>query len=48
MVGGELGYEKQFVLEALASASIDAQRRAETLSVEEFKALTRALEKMGG
>lgn len=48
MTGGELGYEKQFVLEALASAGIDAQRRAETLSVEEFKALTRAIEETGG
>jgi 16S rRNA (adenine1518-N6/adenine1519-N6)-dimethyltransferase len=48
MVGGEPGYEKQFVLEALASAGIDAQRRAETLSVEEFKALTRAIGKISG
>ena len=48
MTGGELGYEKQFVLEALATAGIDAQRRAETLSVEEFKALTRAIEETGG
>jgi len=48
MAGGELGYEKQFVLQILATAGIDAQRRAETLSVEEFKALTRALGETSG
>lgn len=48
MAGGELGYEKQFVLEILSRAGIDAQRRAETLSVEEFKGLIRVLGKTGG
>lgn len=48
MAGGELGYEKQFVLEILSRAGIDAQRRAETLSVEEFKGLVRVLGKTGG
>ncbi len=45
MADGELGYEKQFVLEVLFMAGIEAQRRAETLSVEEFKTLARAIGK---
>ena len=48
MAGGELGYEKQFVLQALATAGIDAQRRAETLSVDEFKALSRVIWETSG
>ncbi len=48
MVGGEMGYQKEFILQALALAGIDAQRRAETLSVEEFKALVRAIHKISG
>ncbi|OGR58180.1 MAG: ribosomal RNA small subunit methyltransferase A [Desulfobacula sp. RIFOXYB2_FULL_45_6] len=48
MAGGELEYEKEFVLQVLARAGIDAQRRAETLSVEEFKSLTRAIRETGG
>ena len=43
MAGGELKYEKQFILQALTMAGIDAQRRAETLSVEEFKKITQAV-----
>lgn len=37
-----LGYEKVIVLEALADAGIDPGRRGETLSIDEFAALTRA------
>ena len=40
MTGGELKYEKQFILRILTMAGIDAQRRAETLTVEEFKKIT--------
>lgn len=48
MVGGEMEYQKQFVLQALALAGIDAQRRAETLSVSEFKGLAQAIRKISG
>ena len=48
MVGGELEYKKEFVLHALALAGIDPQRRAETLSVEEFKALARVISETSG
>jgi len=48
MSGGELGYKKDFVLHVLALAGIDAQRRAETLSVEEFKALAQVILEIGG
>jgi len=48
MAGGELEYKKEFVLQALALATIDPQRRAETLSVEEFKALSRAIRAISG
>jgi 16S rRNA (adenine1518-N6/adenine1519-N6)-dimethyltransferase len=48
MAGGELEYKKEFVLQALALAAIDPQRRAETLSVEEFKALSRAIRAISG
>jgi len=47
MAGGELGFEKKFVVQALELAGIDAQRRAETLTVEEFKSLTRVILKTG-
>jgi len=43
MVGGELGLEKPVVIQALISASIAPERRAETLSVAEFKALAKAV-----
>jgi 16S rRNA (adenine1518-N6/adenine1519-N6)-dimethyltransferase len=43
MAGGEMMYEKQFVLQALTMAGIDATRRAETLSVEEFKKIMQAV-----
>jgi 16S rRNA (adenine1518-N6/adenine1519-N6)-dimethyltransferase len=48
MAGGELMYEKQFVLQALTMAGIDAQRRAETLTVEEFKKITQAVSVVSG
>ncbi|MFA5906162.1 MAG: 16S rRNA (adenine(1518)-N(6)/adenine(1519)-N(6))-dimethyltransferase RsmA [Desulfobacula sp.] len=48
MVGGEMEYQKEFVLQALALAGIDAQRRAETLSVDEFKGLAQAIRKISG
>ncbi|MCP4722724.1 MAG: ribosomal RNA small subunit methyltransferase A, partial [Desulfobacteraceae bacterium] len=43
MVGGELGLEKPVVVRALTHASIVPERRAETLSVAEFKALAMAV-----
>ncbi len=43
MVGGEFNYEKSMIAAALVSAGIDPARRAETLTVEEFKALARAV-----
>ncbi len=48
MAGGELGYQKEFVLRVLARAGIDAQRRAETLSVKEFKAIAQAIIETSG
>lgn len=39
MVGGEFEFEKQFIIQALEVAGIDAKRRAETMTVEEFKSL---------
>lgn len=44
MSGGELGYQKDFVLRSLALAGIDGQRRAETLSVKEFLCLLRTIQ----
>ncbi|WP_299981039.1 16S rRNA (adenine(1518)-N(6)/adenine(1519)-N(6))-dimethyltransferase RsmA [Desulfobacula sp.] len=41
--GGELEFKKEFVVHALELAGIDAHRRAETLTVEEFKSLARAV-----
>lgn len=43
MVGGDLELTKPVVTDALIQASIAPERRAETLSVQEFLALTRAL-----
>lgn len=43
MAGGELGIEKPVVIEALTRAAIEPARRAETLSVAEFKALAMAV-----
>ncbi|MCD4719667.1 MAG: 16S rRNA (adenine(1518)-N(6)/adenine(1519)-N(6))-dimethyltransferase RsmA [Desulfobacula sp.] len=43
MTGGEFEFKKHFVVHALELAGIDAERRAETLTVEEFKSLARAV-----
>jgi len=43
MTGGEFEYEKEFVIQALKAAGIDAKRRAETLTVDEFKSLALAV-----
>ena len=43
MTGGEFEFEKIFITQALESAGIDAIRRAETLTVEEFKSLAMAV-----
>jgi 16S rRNA (adenine1518-N6/adenine1519-N6)-dimethyltransferase len=43
MAGGELGLEKSVVIAALTRAAIEPGRRAETLSVAEFKALATAV-----
>ena len=43
MTGGEFEFKKDFVVHALELSGIDAQRRAETLTVEEFKSLARAV-----
>jgi 16S rRNA (adenine1518-N6/adenine1519-N6)-dimethyltransferase len=43
MTGGEFDYQKEQILKALELAGIDALRRAETLTVEEFKSLARAV-----
>jgi len=49
MAGGEFEYEKQFIIQALDLAGIDARRRAETLTVEEFTRLAGViLEKNAG
>lgn len=39
MPGGEFGFEKKQVVSALEAAGIDPQRRAETLTIGEFKSL---------
>lgn len=44
MAGGEFKFEKSFVIAALEKAGIDPARRAETLNVEEFKSLAKAVE----
>lgn len=46
MSGGELGLEKEIVGIALESAGINASRRAETLSVQEFIDLSKAVGKV--
>ena len=43
MAGGELGLEKSVVIAALTHAAIVPERRAETLSIAEFKALAMAV-----
>ncbi len=43
MAGGEFEFEKDFIIQALKLAGIDAKRRAETLTVEEFKSLGMAV-----
>ena len=43
MTGGEFEYEKDFIVRVLEMAGIDAQRRAETLGVDEFKSLALAV-----
>lgn len=47
MTGGEFEYKKDFVIKALESAGIDPKRRAETLNVDEFKALALAVWEAG-
>ncbi|MCP3874985.1 MAG: ribosomal RNA small subunit methyltransferase A [Desulfobacteraceae bacterium] len=43
MVGGEFEFKKDYIIKALELAGIDAQRRAETLTVDEFKSLARTV-----
>lgn len=43
MVGGEFEFEKQFIIKMLEIADIDPKRRAETLTVDEFKSLAQAI-----
>ena len=43
MAGGEFEFEKEFIIQALEMAGIDAKRRAETLTVAEFKSLGMAV-----
>jgi len=43
MTGGEFDFKKQFVVQALESAGIDGQRRAETLTVKEFESIALAV-----
>jgi 16S rRNA A1518/A1519 N6-dimethyltransferase RsmA/KsgA/DIM1 with predicted DNA glycosylase/AP lyase activity len=43
MVGKEFDFEKAFIVQALEQAGIDPARRAETLTVEEFISLARAV-----
>ncbi len=43
MVGGDLDLKKEFIIKALDSAGIEPKRRAETLTVEEFKSLAQAV-----
>jgi len=46
MAGGEFKLEKSFVIAALEQAGIDPARRAETLNVEEFKLLAKAVDRL--
>jgi len=46
MAGGEFDYKKSFVIEALEMAGIDPVRRAETLNVNEFKLLAKAVHRL--
>ncbi len=43
MAGGEFNYDKSMIIQALNTAGIDPARRAETLTVAEFKSLARAI-----
>ncbi|NOX35379.1 MAG: ribosomal RNA small subunit methyltransferase A [Deltaproteobacteria bacterium] len=43
MTGGEFEFKKDFIIKALELAGIDAKRRAETLTVDEFKSLSLAV-----
>lgn len=43
MAGGEFKYDKKMIVRALESAGIDPTRRAETVSVAEYKALAQAV-----
>ncbi|MCF6249236.1 MAG: 16S rRNA (adenine(1518)-N(6)/adenine(1519)-N(6))-dimethyltransferase RsmA [Desulfobacula sp.] len=47
LAGGELGFEKSLAIQMLEAAGIDVKRRAETLSVDEFKNLTRSVLTLG-
>ena len=46
MSGGEMGLTKKSVGIALANAGIDASRRAETLNVQEFIDLSKAVKQI--
>ena len=46
MTGGEFKFKKKFVVAALTKAGIDPVRRAETLSVNEFILLAKAVDKL--
>lgn len=43
MTGGEFDFKKDFIVQALTLAGIDPARRAETLTVDEFKSLAQAV-----
>lgn len=44
LVGQDLGLQKQAIAQALSRAQISSERRAETLTVDEFLSLTRAVQ----
>lgn len=48
MAGGEFNYDKAMILKSLEIAGIDPTRRAETVSVAEFKALARTIWQTNG
>ena len=45
MTGGEFEFKRDFIVHVLELAGIDANRRAETLNVDEFKSLAMAVKK---
>ncbi len=45
MTGGEFEFKRDFIVRVLELAGIDANRRAETLNVDEFKSLAMAVKK---